>query len=180
MEPIHLYIKTHRATGKKYFGQTKKNPFEYPGSGKMWKEHLREHGNDVQTEVFGTFSDRDACKAAARKFSSDNDIAKSDLWLNLIPETLGGSTTDGTKSRDTMLSRYGADYYKNIAKLHRSEKREETKVKLRNHPNCRAGGKAQLGKVRLKVTCPHCGKIGAMNTMSRWHFDKCRSPISEG
>lgn len=30
-----------------------------------------------------------------------------------------------------------------------------------------------LGKVRNKVECPHCGKQGAMNTMSRWHFDNC-------
>ena len=30
-----------------------------------------------------------------------------------------------------------------------------------------------LGKVRQKVKCPHCGKEGANNTMSRWHFDNC-------
>jgi hypothetical protein len=32
-----------------------------------------------------------------------------------------------------------------------------------------------LGKIRLKVTCPHCNKRGANNTMSRWHFDNCRN-----
>lgn len=30
-----------------------------------------------------------------------------------------------------------------------------------------------LGKIRQKVKCPHCGKEGANNTMSRWHFDNC-------
>ena len=30
-----------------------------------------------------------------------------------------------------------------------------------------------LGKIREKVECPYCKKQGAMNTMSRWHFDKC-------
>ena len=30
-----------------------------------------------------------------------------------------------------------------------------------------------LGKVRQKVKCPHCGKEGANNTMSRWHFNNC-------
>lgn len=30
-----------------------------------------------------------------------------------------------------------------------------------------------LGKLRQKVTCPHCGKEGANNTMSRWHFNNC-------
>ena len=32
-----------------------------------------------------------------------------------------------------------------------------------------------LGKVRVKVTCPHCNKAGANNTMSRWHFDNCKN-----
>lgn len=30
-----------------------------------------------------------------------------------------------------------------------------------------------LGKIRKKVKCPHCGKEGANNTMSRWHFENC-------
>jgi group I intron endonuclease len=30
-----------------------------------------------------------------------------------------------------------------------------------------------LGKIRQKVKCPHCGKEGANNTMSRWHFNNC-------
>jgi group I intron endonuclease len=30
-----------------------------------------------------------------------------------------------------------------------------------------------LGKLRQKVTCPYCGKEGANNTMSRWHFNNC-------
>ena len=26
----------------------------------------------------------------------------------------------------------------------------------------------------VKVTCPHCNKIGARNTMTRWHFENCK------
>jgi hypothetical protein len=42
------------------------------------------------------------------------------------------------------------------------------KASLKNN-----SGKANLGKVRTKVKCPHCGKEGANNTMTRWHFDNC-------
>ncbi len=35
-------------------------------------------------------------------------------------------------------------------------------------------GKTNLGKIREKVECPYCKKQGAMNTMSRWHFDNCK------
>jgi hypothetical protein len=35
-----------------------------------------------------------------------------------------------------------------------------------------------LGKIREKVECPYCKKQGAMNTMSRWHFDNCSNRSS--
>ena len=31
-----------------------------------------------------------------------------------------------------------------------------------------------LGKPKKKVQCAHCGKIGGVNAMTRWHFDNCR------
>jgi ribosomal protein L37AE/L43A len=27
---------------------------------------------------------------------------------------------------------------------------------------------------KRKVECPHCGKIGSISIMQRWHFDKCK------
>ncbi len=35
--------------------------------------------------------------------------------------------------------------------------------------------KSQIGKVREKVKCTYCGKLGAMNVMVRWHFENCKS-----
>lgn len=37
------------------------------------------------------------------------------------------------------------------------------------------GGKAQKGKNKPKVICPHCGKTGGGQAlMNRWHFDNCK------
>jgi hypothetical protein len=36
-------------------------------------------------------------------------------------------------------------------------------------------GLKNLGKIRKKVKCPFCDKEGAMNTMSRFHFDNCKN-----
>lgn len=33
------------------------------------------------------------------------------------------------------------------------------------------------GKPQQQVTCPHCGKIGGVMVMKRWHFDKCREVV---
>lgn len=27
------------------------------------------------------------------------------------------------------------------------------------------------------ITCPHCGKIGGISAMKRWHFEKCKSRV---
>lgn len=40
---------------------------------------------------------------------------------------------------------------------------EEHKKNLRCHQNN-----------SLKVSCPHCNKIGQLTNMKRWHFDKCK------
>lgn len=51
----HLYVKTHRTTGLRYLGYTKKpDPFSYLGSGKRWTAHLRKHGPDHDTEILVT------------------------------------------------------------------------------------------------------------------------------
>jgi hypothetical protein len=79
----------------KYFGKTtKNNPQKYMGSGKYWKRHIHKHGNDVSTEIIGTFNDILECKQFALDFSIKNNIVDSELWANLQEE----NGTDGAPS----------------------------------------------------------------------------------
>lgn len=87
-----LYIKTHLKTGLKYLGQTSKDPMIYCGSGIDWKKHLREHGNDITTQILYQGSDREEMKRLGRYYSDLWEVAKSSEWANRIPETGGGST----------------------------------------------------------------------------------------
>jgi hypothetical protein len=32
-----------------------------------------------------------------------------------------------------------------------------------------------MRKPKSKITCPHCGKEGGSNAMTRWHFDNCKN-----
>lgn len=32
---------------------------------------------------------------------------------------------------------------------------------------------------KVRVTCPHCGKVGAKMAMMRWHFDNCKEKDRE-
>jgi len=59
------------------------------------------------------------------------------------------------------------------SKIASGPKTKEHKEKLRQASLKNGSGKSNLGKVRKKVKCPHCGKEGANNTMQRWHFKNC-------
>lgn len=97
---IYLYIKTHRITGLKYFGMTrKKDVCRYRGSGKYWISHIAKHGYYVDTEIIGIFKNTDEGELFALTFSKENNIVKSDEWANLILENCrGGGGLSGEKS----------------------------------------------------------------------------------
>lgn len=84
---IYLYEKQHRKTGLKYFGKTTKPSVEsYKGSGTYWLNHLRVHGNDIDTNHVWEFVDADECERFALKYSEENDIVNSKAYANLQPE----------------------------------------------------------------------------------------------
>lgn len=89
---ITLYIKTHRITGLKYFGYTtRKDVSRYKGSGIYWRQHIRKHGNDANTEIVGIFENIDKASLFAIKYSEDNNIVESDEWANLMIENCLGT-----------------------------------------------------------------------------------------
>ena len=84
---VYLYVKRHNVTGLLYFGKTTKNPLKYNGSGKYWKNHLSQHGKDVETLVVWEFEHDDPSLVEfAEGFSETYNIVKSSEWANLIVE----------------------------------------------------------------------------------------------
>jgi hypothetical protein len=96
MNKIYLYIKTHRVTGMKYFGKTIKDPNKYYGSGTHWLRHLKKHGYDVTTEIYGCYADKQLAYTDALEFSVQHNIVESDKWANLRLESLDGGDTSNT------------------------------------------------------------------------------------
>ena len=143
---IYLYVKTHQKTGLKYFGKTiKDDPYEYMGSGKYWKSHLKKHGNYVDTEVLGCFAE-DEVESVALNFSKDNDIVESKEWANLKEENgLDGGGFLSTETRAKMsASRRGKKHSK------------ETKAKL----SIVNKGKKHSTETRAKMSVSRKGKKG--------------------
>jgi len=100
MNIYYLYVKTHNKTGLKYLGQTsKQNPYDYHGSGKDWKIHLREHGVDISTVILQECKTKQELNEAGRYYSNLWNVANSPEWANRIPETGGGSCTTATAAK---------------------------------------------------------------------------------
>ena len=99
-----LYLKTHNVTGKKYLGQTTRDPYTYKGSGVQWNRHLDKHGNDVTTHVLFESSNPKLFQKTALEYSKKFNVVKSNKFLNLIDEdggNLGGTANPNYK--DGML-----------------------------------------------------------------------------
>lgn len=58
-------------------------------------------------------------------------------------------------------------------------KSAEHKEKIRQAALQTKAGRKNKGVPKPTTICPHCGKVGSVNTMRRWHFDNCKnSPIA--
>lgn len=88
-KPTFLYIKQHSKTGLLYFGKTtKRNLLAYCGSGQYWKRHIDKHGKEyVETLWYCLYLDLESLKSAAEQLSVFFDVALSESWANLKPET---------------------------------------------------------------------------------------------
>lgn len=178
--PTVIYIKEHLVTKKKYLGKTTaKDPFKYKGSGVYWKDHIRVHGPEhVQTTIiFGPCTDSDVISKFAVDFSIKNNIVDSDDWANLrIENGLDGGITGISSPNKGKHCSIKTKKKMSDVRLGKP-KTTETKKKMskpKSAEHCQSISKGKTGVSHRKIECPHCGKIGGINTMGRWHFDHCK------
>jgi hypothetical protein len=88
---IYLYVKTHQKTGLKYLGKTSREDYhEYPGSGLIWKRHLKKHGQDYSTEILLKTESIEEARETGIFFSRLFDVVNSTEWANLTVEDANG------------------------------------------------------------------------------------------
>ena len=70
---IYLYLK-ESPKGLKYIGKTIHNPYEYMGSGVVWKNHIKKNklsASDIKTTILFQSSDIDLFKQEAETIFSN-------------------------------------------------------------------------------------------------------------
>lgn len=200
MNKIYLYVKQHKTTGLKYFGQTHtKDPYTYKGSGTYWKRHLNKHGFEIDTINVWEFNSQDDATAFAINFSIENKIVESKDWANLDIENAKQGAQPGNKNATAGKGKLKSAEHKN--KLSKSKLGKERKDLIGNtyatalkgrkkttaHQdaiNSSLNSKECKQKIKttwenkLVVTCPHCGIIGKEgHNMKRYHFNNCKRKL---
>jgi hypothetical protein len=149
MKNTYIYIK-ESPFGLKYLGKTINDPYEYKGSGKIWKLHLKKHNikpNEIKTTILCETTDIDELKELGLYYSNLYGVVNSKDWANLKPEEGDGgdvsmfrkytthSDTTKNKIKNTLLGRInGPMKYETKEKIRKANlgntHSEETKQKI--------------------------------------------------
>lgn len=178
-QPTWLYVKRHTHTGLLYFGKTVKEDVEkYKGSGKRWLNHLRKHGNDIETVWKYKYYTSESIKEVALWFSELFDIENSSNWANLMKEDgLSGGATKGNRLprtenqkqslRNARLGKVPWNKGRKSTNVHGmlgKQHSEETKAKMRKP-------KTEEAKKNIGLACK--GKMWFNNGISQTMAYEC-------
>lgn len=204
-----IYKTTNTVNGKFYLGKHQTdNPNDgYLGSGRLLKAAIRKYGRDKFVKevlfVFGSEAEMNQKEIELVTEAVVNDPQSYNVGIGGEggPHFEGRKHTEEVKQR---LREVSTERGKNISVETRQKIRDNNWAKRdpdaqRQHAK-EAGAKATKnpektsatmkayyasnpskvkGIKRETVVCPHCGKEGAANTMSRWHFDNCKKVVDQ-
>lgn len=145
MKLIYLYVK-QSPLGLKYLGITTKDPYNYPGSGKYWRSHLKYHTfklADVETEILLKTEDITIISFWGLYYSKLWNIVESENWANLMPES--GYKVTFTEEMRAKISKSLLNNTRTLKYKHTEETKKKLSIK-------RQGRKPMLGKKHSKET----------------------------
>ena len=186
-----IYKTTNLLSGKYYIGMHSTNNLKdgYMGSGDLIRKSIKKHGKENHKfEILEFCNSREELISKEKEVVNLQEIAKKEC-LNL---KVGGNSwplnmertpqtkqkiSDSTKGK-SYEERYGEEKARELKELRQQKQKEiwtsrsdkELKKIKKNISKANKGTKRN----HPDVDCPHCGKIGKVGVMSRWHFDKCK------
>jgi hypothetical protein len=174
--------------GIKYFSSS---------SDKDFRDDQKNHPENYKYKIVRICSTRDEADILEIKLQKKFNVAKNESFYNKSTRTSMGFSTAGTnlspetkqKISEAQKGVPKSDEHKQKMSEAHKNMSDETRQKMseaktsENHPMF---GKEQTPEHRQKISesrkgvpqeqveCPHCGKIGGISNMTRYHFDNCK------
>ena len=184
---IYLYKKTHNKTGIMYLGKTEKDPFQYKGSGKIWKSHIKKHGYDVTTEILGVFETIEDFRKEAIRISEELNIVSSPNWANLRIEEGDGGDTSSFIDYSLLNRGKGLTYEKRYGIEKAKELRELRSKTLGKNSSSRKGkslvelyGEKRAAEITEANRSKHIGKKTPHNSETKLKISAGRMGYKNG
>lgn len=158
----------------------------------QFREDQKNNPHDYKYVIVSEFDSREAAIELEIKLHAKFDVGKNDSFYNRSRQTVIGFDNTGTKFSEEVKAKLRCS----AAKIKHTKKYIEDKsnaskgrVHYHNpitnehrmfHPHEVLPGfiKGRINMPnQLQIKCPHCNKIGGVNTMPRWHFDNCKKKL---
>ena len=178
-----LYRTTNTINNKIYIGihQTENITDGYLGSGKLLLRAIKKYGKDVfKKEILEYFNSEQEMVLKEVEVVSEEFCLRKDTY-NVMPGGKWGSrlrnglSFKGRSHSEESLKKIQAAATGVIPSLETRSKLSQNNF-VKKDPDAHREASSRGGKAKKpKVTCPHCGKIGSVCNMFRYHFDNCKS-----
>lgn len=182
----YTYLIVNTITGQRYYGARWSKDctpndlwVTYFTSSKHVKSMIKMYGRDsFEVQVRKTFDDVISCQRWEQKVLRRLKVTINEQWINkningmYLPT--GPQTFEHIAKRISKLREYN--------KANPRVLTEETKQKISNSSKGVPKSMTDEHKRNLKchtnnstqIECPHCGKVGQLTNMKRWHFARCK------
>ena len=131
--------------------------------------NLKIGGSGGNPGIVGAFTGRkhsEATKDKIRKKAS-NQIITEETRIKLSKNNWAKRNPEAQRQHAIAIS----------SKPKSAEHRQKISASLRGRIWTSGSPHPNTGKVKTKVTCPHCGQNGAIHVMKRWHYDNCKNML---
>ena len=185
-----------------FSSKTPNNSISYLGSGTLLSKSINKYGREnFKKEILKEFDNEDEARLFEEQCINNVNAVENTEYYNLtkggyggfselakerqrspetrakISEALRGQPVS-EKTKQILSEKLKGTKPWNTGKERSVETKEKLSKALKGKPLTQEHreniSKSQKGRVYRKSTCPHCGKVGGVNVMQKWHFDNCK------
>lgn len=169
MKISFVYKTVNKLTGEFYVGVhgTKNLNDGYLGSGNRIRHQIKKYGRDIFEVESRIFCDSYQEAVDLERLIVDIELLSNPLCLNIIEGGKGGEHFNERKPRRKVYGIRPSEETKAKISKAKSVTSPETSAKMST------AAKARM----VPMTCPHCGHVGIVPNVLRWHFNNCKKAV---